>query len=98
MSMGLQGDTGLGAIKIFIGKPNSNMSPEFWAERAVDRILQIATTAHPDVRAQAQAFREQIMRVITGAVASAVSERKARDAMLAGRKDSEIAQIIREDK
>lgn len=98
MSFGMEGSSGLGEIKLFISKPDSNHPPDFWADRAVERILNIAETAHPDVQAQARLFHEKIKMVITQTLISAINERKARDAMLADRKDPEIAQIIREDK
>lgn len=98
MGFGLESGLGLGPIQIFVGKPNSTMPPEFWAERAAERIIAIADTAAMPIREQARAFQDQVFRVIVGAINSAIAERKARDAFLAEKKDPELAQLIREDK
>lgn len=35
-------------------------SPEYWAERLSKRIIGISESAHPAIRAQAEAFQQQI--------------------------------------
>ena len=43
---------------------NRGHSPEFWAKRAADRIVQVADTAHPAIREQAQAYKAAIEVVV----------------------------------
>lgn len=43
---------------------NGGHSPEFWARRAADRIVQVADTAHPAIREQAQAYKTAIELVV----------------------------------
>lgn len=43
---------------------NGGHSPEFWAKRAADRIVQVADTAHPAIREQAQAYKAAIEVVV----------------------------------
>jgi hypothetical protein len=43
---------------------NGGHSPEFWARRAADRIVQVADTAHPAIREQAQAYKAAIEVVV----------------------------------
>jgi len=43
---------------------NGGHSPEFWAKRAADRIVQVADTAHPAIQEQARAFKASIEVVV----------------------------------
>lgn len=43
---------------------NGGHPPEFWARRAADRIVQVADTAHPAIREQAQAYKAAIELVV----------------------------------
>ena len=43
---------------------NGGHSSEFWAKRAADRIVQVADTAHPAIREQAQAYKAAIEVVV----------------------------------
>ena len=43
---------------------NGGHPPEFWARRAADRIVQVADTAHPAIREQAQAYKAAIEVVV----------------------------------
>jgi hypothetical protein len=43
---------------------NGGHPPEFWAKRAADRIVQVADTAHPAIREQAQAYKAAIEVVV----------------------------------
>lgn len=46
--------------------------PEFWAERAAERIMQVSETAHPAIKAQAKAFKEQIRREVYWSILNAI--------------------------
>jgi hypothetical protein len=43
---------------------NGGHAPEFWAKRAADRIVQVADSAHPAIREQAQAYKAAIELVV----------------------------------
>lgn len=43
---------------------NRGHDPEFWAKLAADRIVQVSDTAHPAIREQAVAFRDNVEKVI----------------------------------
>lgn len=43
---------------------NGGHPPEFWAKLAAERIVHVADSAHPAIREQAVAFRENVERVI----------------------------------
>jgi len=43
---------------------NGGHSPEFWARRAADRIVQVADSAHPAIREQAMAYKAAIEVVV----------------------------------
>jgi hypothetical protein len=43
---------------------NGGHSPEFWAKRAADRIVQVAENAHPAIREQALAYKAAIEVVV----------------------------------
>jgi hypothetical protein len=47
--------------------------PEFWAERVCDRLISIAETAPPELRLQAQAFREQMKAVLLDGMRKAIT-------------------------
>lgn len=43
---------------------NGGHTPEFWARRAADRIVQVADSAHPAIREQAMAYKAAIEVVV----------------------------------
>lgn len=43
---------------------NRGHPPEFWAKLAADRIVQVSDTAHPAIREQAVAFRDNVEKAI----------------------------------
>jgi hypothetical protein len=85
----------LGAVKIHIAQPGQTHTPEFWAERAAERIMSVADTAPQPIRDQAFAFQETLKMIILGAVNSALQERTNRDATIAERVSAEAANLIR---
>lgn len=52
---------------------NGGHPPEFWAKRAADHIVKVAETAHPAIRDQALAFRDQVEHVILHHMKQAIS-------------------------
>ena len=47
--------------------------PEFWAKRAVERIISIADSADPNIAAQARVFRDHVEQVILFNMKQAIS-------------------------
>ena len=43
---------------------NKGLSPEYWTERILEKLVSVSENADPMVRAQAEAFKEQIEKVI----------------------------------
>ena len=43
---------------------NRGHPPEFWAKLAADRIVQVSDSAHPAIREQAIAFRDNVEKAI----------------------------------
>ena len=43
---------------------NKGLSPEYWTDRIVERLVSISDTADPMVKAQAEAFRDSIQQLI----------------------------------
>ena len=85
---------GQGEIKTWISPPGG-WPPEFWADRAMDKIMSIADTAPQPLRDQALAFKQQIGAVVLHAIVQAVNERRAYDAQAAGKFSEQAAQAVR---
>ena len=43
---------------------NTGLTPEYWTERIMERLVQISDNADPLVQAQARAFKENIQKVV----------------------------------
>ena len=43
---------------------NKGLSPEYWTERIMERLVQVSDNADPLVQAQARAFKESIEQVV----------------------------------
>jgi hypothetical protein len=54
---------GVGIVDVATSN-NGGHPPEFWAQRAADQIMQISESAHPAIREQAVAFKDQLYRAI----------------------------------
>jgi hypothetical protein len=52
---------------------NGGHPPEFWAKRAVERIISIGDSTDPAISDQARAFRDQIEQVILYNINQAIS-------------------------
>src|SRR6478609_1241394 len=86
----------LGDIRVFTSEPGRGHPPEFWAKCAADRIVAVSNNAPPPIRDQARAFKDQIEIVILSTIRSALHERKAYDALNAGKVSEAAAQAVRE--
>ena len=75
---------------------NKGLSPEYWAERIMERLIAVSDNADPMVKAQAEAFKEHIHAVVLLYMKQAISSDRATVAGLLekqGHKD--MAEIIR---
>ena len=75
---------------------NKGLSPEYWTERIIDRLISISDNADPMVKAQAEAFRDSITNLILLYMKQAISSDRATVAGLLekqGHKD--MADIVR---
>lgn len=66
---------GTGAFKVDVVTTSDGGHPiDFWAKRAAERIMSVSETAHPAIREQAVAFKNQIETVILHYVKEAVKD------------------------
>lgn len=88
--------SGLGNLEIAT-EENRGHSPEFWAEKATDRICGISEDAAPHIRQQAEAFRLAIYNTILYYIKSAInSERCTMRNLLEKQGHEDLAKIIKE--
>lgn len=87
---------GTGSFKVDVVTSPNGHPIEFWAERAVDRIMSVADTAHPAVRDQALQFKKSMEAVILYYMKEAVKDNNSvisRDLVNAGH--PQLADLIR---
>jgi hypothetical protein len=87
--------TNLGSIDVKTTN-NTGLSPEYWTERIIDKLISISDNADPMVKAQAQAFKDSMTQVVLLYLKQAVASDRATVAGLLqkqGHKD--MADIIR---
>ena len=75
---------------------NTGLSPEYWTERIMERLISISENATPEVRAQAEAFKDNMTQVVLLYLKQAIASDRATVAGLLqkqGHKD--MADIIR---
>jgi hypothetical protein len=66
----------LGNVKVTIVN-NRTMTAEEWADQAVDKIIYVAETASPEIKASANAFKQKIWGIIAQYIKKAVDEERA---------------------
>tara|TARA_R110000824_G_scaffold224959_2_gene412624 strand:+ start:971 stop:1261 length:291 start_codon:yes stop_codon:yes gene_type:complete len=75
---------------------NKGLSPEHWAERTMERLVVVSKNADPIVKAQADAFKEQIHSVILLYMKQAIlSDRATVAGLLEKQGHTGMADIIR---
>jgi len=75
---------------------NKGLSPEYWTERIINRLISISDNADPMVKAQAEAFKDNMTQVVLLYMKQAIASDRATVAGLLqkqGHKD--MADIIR---
>ena len=74
----------------------TGLSPEYWAERLVEKLVGISENADPMVKAQAEAFKDTIHQVILLYVKPAIaSDRSTVAGLLEKQGHKQMADIIR---
>ncbi len=56
---------------------NKGLSPEYWTERIIDKLISISDSADPMVRAQAQAFKDSMTQVVLLYLKQAIASDRA---------------------
>ena len=87
--------TTMGDVNVQTTK-NKGLSPEYWTERIMERLLSISDNADPMVKAQAEAFKETIHKVVLLYMKQAIlSDRATVAGLLEKQGHKEMANIIR---
>ena len=75
---------------------NKGLSPEYWTERIVNKIVSISDNADPMVKAQSEAFKDTIQQVILLYMKQAIASDRATVAgLLEKQGHKQMADIIR---
>ena len=75
---------------------NKGLSPEYWTERIMERLVQVSDNADPMVQAQARAYKDAIENVVLLYMKQAiVSDRSTVAGLLDKQGHEEMAKIIR---
>tara|TARA_R110000803_G_scaffold140823_2_gene207358 strand:+ start:656 stop:946 length:291 start_codon:yes stop_codon:yes gene_type:complete len=75
---------------------NEGLSPEYWTERIMERLVAVSDNADPMVKAQAEAFKETIQIVVLLYMKQAIASDRATVAGLLDKQGhKEMAEIIR---
>ena len=86
----------LGSVNV-VATENKGLSPEYWTERILERLISISDSADPlMVKAQADAFRNSIAQVILIYMRQAIaSDRSTVAGLLEKQGHKDMADIIR---
>ena len=88
-------DTAVGNVLVQTTS-NRGFTPEEVAERCLDRIVSVAEDATPEVRAQAQAFKENIRKLLVYYMKEAIkSDRTTVYNALCDAGQKDLAELIR---
>ena len=75
---------------------NTGLSPEYWTERIMERLISISDNADPMVKAQAQAFKDNMTQVVLLYLKQAImSDRATVAGLLEKQGHKDMANIIR---
>lgn len=70
--------------------------PDFWAQSASDRIISVGNNSHPLIAQQAEAFKENVQKIILYYIQEAIkSDRTTLIAELEQQGQQEMANILR---
>ena len=75
---------------------NEGLSPEYWTERVMERLIAVSDNADPMVKAQANAYKEHIQSVVLLYIKQAIaSDRTTVAGLLDKQGHKEMAKILR---
>jgi hypothetical protein len=75
---------------------NKGLDAGHWAERATDRIVSVGGSCHPAIKDQAEAFKDQVNKVVMFYMEQAIkSDRTTLIALLEQNQHKDVAEIIR---
>tara|TARA_Y100000996_G_scaffold308152_1_gene244841 strand:+ start:10270 stop:10560 length:291 start_codon:yes stop_codon:yes gene_type:complete len=75
---------------------NKGLSPEYWTERIMERLISISDNADPMVKAQARAFKDSMTQVVLLYMKQAIaSDRSTVAGLLDKQGHKDMADIIR---
>ena len=75
---------------------NKGLSPEYWTDRIMERLIAVSDNADPMVKAQAEAFKQNIQAVVLLYMKQAISsDRAAVAGLLEKQGHKDMAEIIR---
>ena len=75
---------------------NKGLSPEYWTERIMERLVSISANADPMVKAQAEAFKNDMAQVVLLYLRQAIlSDRATVAGLLQKQGHKDMADIIR---
>jgi len=75
---------------------NKGLSPEYWTERIMERLISISDNADPMVKAQARAFKDNMTQVVLLYMKQAIaSDRSTVAGLLEKQGHKDMADIIR---
>tara|TARA_R110000803_G_C11979553_1_gene320574 strand:- start:377 stop:667 length:291 start_codon:yes stop_codon:yes gene_type:complete len=75
---------------------NEGLSPEYWTERVMERLIAVSDNADPMVKAQANAYKEHIQSVVLLYIKQAIaSDRTTMAGLLDKQGHKEMAKILR---
>ena len=85
----------IGSVDV-VTTSNKGLSPEYWTERIMERLVQVSDNADPLVQAQARAFKENIEKVVLLYLRQAIaSDRSTVAGLLEKQGHCKMAEIIR---
>lgn len=67
----------MGRVMFELSKPRPTLSPDEWAELAVNRIMMVSDGAPEPIRSQAYGYREQIRQVFATIIRQALETDRA---------------------
>ena len=85
----------VGSVNV-VATENTGLSPEYWTERILERLISISDSADPLLKAQADAFRDSIAQVVLIYMKQAIaSDRSTVAGLLEKQGHRDMADIIR---
>ena len=85
----------VGSVNV-VATENTGLSPEYWTERILERLISISDSADPLLKAQADAFRTSIAQVVLIYMKQAIaSDRSTVAGLFEKQGHRDMADIIR---